>query len=379
MRQKKRKNKGCTTFLFVLFIIISIFAFIFLYSVPKKVARELGQPGSSLNLFQRAAIASNLVNEIETLKSPVSNVGDEMDFVVSEGESVQMICFRLERFGLIKAAEKFRLYLIYTGLDRQIRSGSFKLSPSISPIEISRVLTDLNRTSIPFSILPGWRLEDIASSLPTSGLTIEIQEFLDLAYNPSVDLQILIDLPDRASLEGYLFPDIYQVSRDISLQALLVQILERFNSTLTSDLRSAFSTQGFSLHEAVTLASIIQREAIIGEERPLIASVFYNRLESGMYLETDPTVQYALGFQEASNTWWKSPLFVKDLEINSLYNTYQHPGLPPGPISNPDLTSLMAVGYPAQTAYFYFRAKCDGSQLHNFAITFEEHLANECP
>jgi UPF0755 protein len=379
MRQKKRKNKGCTTFLFVLFIIISIFAFIFLYSVPKKVARELGQPGSSLNLFQRAAIASNLVNEIETLKSPLSNVGDEMDFVVSEGESVQMICLRLERSGLIKAAEKFRLYLIYTGLDRQIRSGSFKLSPSISPIEISRVLTDLNRTSIPFSILPGWRLEDIASSLPTSGLTIEIQEFLDLAYNPSVDLQILIDLPDRASLEGYLFPDIYQVSRDISLQALLVQILERFNSTLTSDLRSAFSTQGFSLHEAVTLASIIQREAIIGEERPLIASVFYNRLESGMYLETDPTVQYALGFQEASNTWWKSPLFFKDLEINSLYNTYQHPGLPPGPISNPDLTSLMAVGYPAQTSYFYFRAKCDGSQLHNFAITFEEHLANECP
>jgi UPF0755 protein len=379
MRQKKRKNKGCTTFLFVLFIIISIFAFIFLYSVPKKVARELGQSGSSLNPFQRVAIASNLVNEIETLKSPLSNVGDEMDFVVSEGESVQMICLRLERFGLIKAAEKFRLYLIYTGLDRQIRSGSFKLSPSISPIEISRVLTDLNRTSIPFSILPGWRLEDIASSLPTSGLTIEIQEFLDLAYNPSVDLQILIDLPDRASLEGYLFPDIYQVSRDISLQALLVQILERFNSTLTSDLRSAFSTQGFSLHEAVTLASIIQREAIIGEERPLIASVFYNRLESGMYLETDPTVQYALGFQEASNTWWKSPLFFKDLEINSLYNTYQHPGLPPGPISNPDLTSLMAVGYPAQTAYFYFRAKCDGSQLHNFAITFEEHLANECP
>jgi UPF0755 protein len=379
MRQKKRKNKGCTTFLFVLFIIISIFAFIFLYSVPKKVARELGQSGSSLNPFQRVAIASNLVNEIETLKSPLSNVGDEMDFVVSEGESVQMICLRLERSGLIKAAEKFRLYLIYTGLDRQIRSGSFKLSPSISPIEISRVLTDLNRTSIPFSILPGWRLEDIASSLPTSGLTIEIQEFLDLAYNPSVDLQILIDLPDRASLEGYLFPDIYQVSRDISLQALLVQILERFNSTLTSDLRSAFSTQGFSLHEAVTLASIIQREAIIGEERPLIASVFYNRLESGMYLETDPTVQYALGFQEASNTWWKSPLFFKDLEINSLYNTYQHPGLPPGPISNPDLTSLMAVGYPAQTAYFYFRAKCDGSQLHNFAITFEEHLANECP
>jgi UPF0755 protein len=98
-----------------------------------------------------------------------------------------------------------------------------------------------------------------------------------------------------------------------------------------------------------------------------------------MYLETDPTVQYSLGYQETSNTWWKSPLFYKDLEINSPYNTYLYPGLPPGPISNPDISSLIAVRYPAQTSYYYFRAKCDGSQLHNFAITFEEHLANECP
>lgn len=379
MQQKKSKNKGCAIFLFVLFIVIVIVAFIFLFCIPGKVSKELGPPGSSLNPLQRAIIALKLVNDIETLKNPLSSSEDELDFVVVEGESVQKICLRLERSSLIKDAEKLRLYLIYTGLDRQIRSGSFKLSPSISPIEISQVLTDLNRTSIPFSILPGWRLEEIAASLPTSGLMIDPQEFLALANNPSTDLRIAIDLPAGSSLEGYLYPDIYQVSRDISLLSLFNQILERFNSTLTSDLRSAFSTQGVSLHETVTLASIIQREAIIGEERPLIASVFYNRLEAGMFLETDPTVQYALGYQESSHTWWKSPLFYKDLEINSPYNTYQHPGLPPGPISNPDLTSLMAVGYPEQSAYYYFRAKCDGSQLHNFAITFEEHLANECP
>lgn len=379
MRQKMRKNKGCATFLFVFFIIIIIFAFIFLYSIPKKVSKDLGQPGSSLNPIQKAAIASELISDIDSLKTPLANVGEELDFVVSEGESVQLICLQLEQSNLIYDADVLRLYLIYTGLDRQIRAGSFKLSSSMSPIEISHELTDQNKTSIQFSILPGWRLEEIAASLPTSGLSIDPQEFLELAYNPSADLQLKIDLPAGSSLEGYLFPGIYQVSRDITVQLLLDQILERFSSTLTSDLRSAFSRQGINLHEGITLASIIQREAIIGEERPLIASVFYNRLEAGMFLETDPTVQYALGYQESSNTWWKAPLFYKDLEIISPYNTYQYPGLPPGPISNPDLSSLMAVGFPAQTSYYYFRAKCDGSQLHNFAITFEEHLANECP
>ena len=379
MQQKKRNNRGCGIFLFVLFATIGIIAIIIIYSIPKKVTKELGQSVSLLNPFQKVSIASKLVNNIDSLKTPLTNDGVELDFIISEGESVQLICLQLEQSKLIYDADVLRLYLIYSGLDRQIRAGSFKLSSSMSPIEISHELTDQNKTSIPFSILPGWRLEEIAASLPTSGLSIDSREFLELAYNPSTDLRLKIDLPPGSSLEGYLIPDIYQVSRDINIQSLFVQILERFNSTITSNLLSAFSTQGISLHEAVILASIIQREAIIEEERPLIASVFYNRLEAGMFLETDPTVQYALGFQESSNTWWKAPLFYKDLEIDSPYNTYQYPGLPPGPISNPDLSSLMAVGFPAQTSYYYFRAKCDGSQFHNFAITFEEHLANECP
>ena len=379
MRHKKRNNKGCATILLVLFLVIIVMASILLFIIPKIVSNELGQPGSSINIYQKVVLSLELVNDIESLKTSMSSYKDELDFIVSEGESVQLICSRLERSDLIKDADILRLYLIYSGLDRQIRSGSFKLNPSMSPIEISKALTDLNKTSIPFSILPGWRLEEIAASLPTSGLSIDPQEFLLLAYSPSDDLRIKIDLPAGTSLEGYLYPDIYQVSRDISLQSLFDQFLGRFNSTLPTDLRSTLSKQGVSLHEAVTLASIVQREAVIREERPLVASVFYNRLEAGMFLETDPTVQYSLGYQESSITWWKSPLFFKDLEVNSPYNTYQHPGLPPGPISNPDISSLVAVAYPAQTPYYYFRAKCDGSQLHNFAITFEEHLANECP
>ena len=379
MRHKKRNYKGCATILLVLFLVIIGMAFILLFIIPKIVSNELGQPGSSITSYQKVVLSVELVNDIDSLKTSLSSNKDELDFIVSEGESVQLICSRLEQSDLIKDADILRLYLIYSGLDRQIRSGSFKLNSYMSPIEISKALTDLNKTSVPFSILPGWRLEEIAASLPTSGLSIDPQEFLLLAYSPSDDLRIKIDLPVGTSLEGYLYPDIYQVSRDITLPSLFDQILGRFNSTFPSDLRSTLSKQGVSLHEAVTLASIIQREAVIREERPLIASVFHNRLEAGMYLETDPTVQYSLGYQESSNTWWKSPLFFKDLEVNSPYNTYQHPGLPPGPISNPDISSLVAVGYPAQTSYYYFRAKCDGSQLHNFAITFEEHLANECP
>jgi UPF0755 protein len=112
---------------------------------------------------------------------------------------------------------------------------------------------------------------------------------------------------------------------------------------------------------------------------PLIASVFLNRLAAGMPLEADSTAQYALGYQEKTHTWWKNPLSLGDLQVDSPYNTYLYGGLPPGPISNPGLNALRAVAFPAQAEYYYFRAACDGSGEHNFAETFEEHLQNACP
>ena len=129
----------------------------------------------------------------------------------------------------------------------------------------------------------------------------------------------------------------------------------------------------------MTLASIIQREAIVPEEQPTIASVFINRLVAGMPLETDPTIQYALGFNKGLNTWWKVPLSVDDLVVISPYNTYQNRGLPPGPICNPSLSALQAVANPAQTPYLYFRARCDNSHLHSFSETYQQHLNNGCP
>jgi UPF0755 protein len=129
----------------------------------------------------------------------------------------------------------------------------------------------------------------------------------------------------------------------------------------------------------VTIASIVQREAVVDTEMPLIASVFYNRLAIGMNLQTDPTIQYALGYNTAQGTWWTNPLSMDDLKIDSPYNTYIYPGLPPGPISNPGLAALEAVAHPTDSIYYYFQAKCDGSGLHNFSETFDQHQQNYCP
>jgi UPF0755 protein len=185
-------------------------------------------------------------------------------------------------------------------------------------------------------------------------------------------------IPAGATAEGFLAPGKYVLPRSTSAEQLVFLLLQQSSVGLTPELRSGFSAHGLTVFQAVTLASIIQREAVEAEEQPSMASVFLNRLAAGMRLETDPTIQYALGFDPVTNSWWKSPLSVDDLAIQSPYNTYQNPGLPPGPISNPSLSALQAVAYPAQTPYYFFRARCDGSGLHDFSETFDQHLQSGC-
>ena len=228
------------------------------------------------------------------------------------------------------------------------------------------------------TILPGWRVEEIANSLPTSGFGITPEEFLRAVQAHPDGYSFSMCLPD-ASLEGYLFPGSYTLPRTSTVADLLPQILMNFEAQVNPEVKNGFTNQGLDLCQAVTLASIVQREAIQEDEMPLIASVFYNRLNSGAELASDPTVQYAIGFNQDQGTWWTNPLSLQDLEFNSPYNTYMYKGLPPGPISNPGLAALRAVAFPAQTNYYYFRAGCDGSGRHLFAETYTEHLANECP
>jgi len=374
---KTRKNRLLPLFLLLILIILAAIV-IGIYGINSKIFSEFGKPAKNLSLTQRILYPIELFLHRDALTIPKNNSGLDQPFIVAQGESVSMICIRLEQSGLIKDAELLRTYLVYTGLDRQLQSGQFVLSASMSSIQIASALMDATPTEAVVSILPGWRIEEVAANVAGSGLAISREEFISEAYAPSPVYFTYLPLDNSPTLEGFLFPGIYMIPREESVGFVLSKILAEFNTNMDEDLLNGFARQGLSIYEAVTLASIVEKEAVVDDEKPLIASVFYNRLALGMRLETDPTVQYALGFQEEGSTWWKSPLTLADLEVESPYNTYSVYGLPPTPICNPDLGSLRAVAFPAETPYLYFRAACDGSGRHNFSITFEEHLNNAC-
>lgn len=373
----QRTSHGC---LFTTVILIVLTGAI-LYAgiqIPKTVSNKFGPPSRDLNIYQIYKYSIDLLLQEKDLTTPVQTNSAEAEFAISLGESVNSVASRLQEMGLIRSADAFTTYLIYTGLDKGIQSGNYQLNSGWTPVEVARKLQDSTPVNGTLVILPGWRMEEIAASLPTSGLSITPEDFLSAAQNPKGLDAIPTGLPRGASLEGYLFPDSYQVKRDATPDGLLNVILNKFDDQLTPALRKGFKKNNLTLHQAVILASIVQKESVHEDEQPEIASVFINRLALGMNLESDPTVQYAVGFDSDHNTWWKNPLTAKDLKIGSPYNTYQNPGLPPGPIANPGLSALTAVASPAQTDYLYFRSRCDQSGYHVFAQTYQQHLQNAC-
>ena len=344
--------------------------------IPAMAWQSFGAPSPRLDSLQRFTYAFDLVWNTGDLTQPPDSAGAEQVFVIQPGESVNSISDRLEQTGLIRNAQTFRTYLLWTGLDTIIQTGIYRLSPAQTGRDIAQMLKSTTLTEVTFSVLPGWRMEEIAASLPSSGLDITPSAFLAAAAAPANPPGFL---PAGVSAEGFLLPGTYILPRSTSADQLVYLLMQSFSSGLTPDLQSGFSSHGLTVFQAVTLASIIQREAVVADEMPMIASVFYNRLAVNMRLQTDPTVQYALGYDTAHATWWTTPLSLDDLKADSPYNTYLHPGLPPGPISNPGLAALQAVAAPAQSKYFYFQARCDKSGLHNFAETLAQHQQNNCP
>lgn len=345
--------------------VLSILGALTLRRIPSQAEVIFGPPSPNIDFSQKLLLSWKLLQTETELTSPVDMLGSEVPFQISLGESPTSIANRLEAVGVITDARAFRNFLIYAGLDTQIQAGVYSLSPAISTIQIAYTLLDATPAAVPFAVLAGWRIEEVAESLPNSGLSIQPEVFKMEAQS--------------RNLEGFLLPGIYTVPRTISTAGLLDVLTTAFDDAVTAEIKAGFSNQGLTINEGVRLASIVEREAVIDSEKPLIASVFLNRLLMGMKLEADPTVQYSIGYNQAQATWWTNPLSAIDLRVNSHYNTYLYPGLPPGAICNPSLESLKAVALPAQTPYYYFRATCDGSGHHNFSETFDEHLGNACP
>lgn len=337
-----------------------------------------GPASTELSQLDHYRLAFQLVGDQNQLLQPVNPRGGEQDFVIEGGQGASDVLSNLKQQGLIPDEESARNYLIYTGLDTQLQAGEYKLNQAMSPVEMLVTMLDSTPKVVTFTILPGWRLEEVAASLPTSGLAFTPEEFMRVVELRTFPFSFVEKIPENGNLEGYLFPDSYSVPRETGSHELVTMLLQNFDNKVTGEIRRGIRDQGLSLHEGLILASIVEKEGVVPEERPKIASVFLNRLALGMNLETDPTVQYALGYNQDQSTWWTNPLTAENLNVSSLYNTYQHAGLPPGPIANPSLSAIQAVADPVQTAFYYFRAKCDGSGLHNFATTFEEHLGNAC-
>ncbi len=362
------------------FVLLSLAAIILIsvvvISLPLAAARIYGPPAQGLSFPQVLEYSGKILWDDGLITKPRNPSAAEQSFIVEQGERLPSFVNRLQQVGIIDDASILRDYLVYTGLDTSVQSGEYKLSAAMSIVDIAHKIQDASPSDVTFVVLSGWRIEEIAASLPTSGLNITPNEFISAATNTQGNYDYLVG---ATSTEGFLFPDSYILARQSTTRELLDALLRNFSLHLVVDMREGFDRQGLTVYQAVTLASIIQREAVRADEAPKIASVYLNRTRIGMRLEADPTVQYALGYNSKKLTWWTNPLNLDDLKIPSTYNTYLILGLPPTPIDNPGLNALRAVAFPADTPYFYFSARCDGSGYHDFAETFNEHLNNLCP
>lgn len=286
--------------------------------------------------------------------SPINNSDrSQKIFVVSQGKSIRAIGNDLEKAGLIKNALAFFLWVKWQKLENKIQSGDFRLSPSQS---LATITQNLTHGSLDYwlTIVPGKRATEVAEILKEKAPN----------YTDSWRQKLVTN-------EGYLFPDSYLIPTSDTIEHIIVLIRKNFDAKVAT---IGELPANISQNKLVIIASVIEKEAQFLQDQAMVASVIYNRLEQNMPLQMDPTVQYAIGYNQREHAWWTKGLTVDDLKIDSPYNTYLHTGLPPTAICNPGISALKATIQPAKTDYLYYVSDKTG-HLH-FAKTLEQHNAN---
>lgn len=310
-----------------------------------------------LTVFLTLVVASLVIGYMwfsEGLRSVVPGSTVTKVFTIEPGTTLRDIADDLESQGLVRSKLIFFLYVRSSSFSQRIQAGTYRLSPAMDARTIAATLTK-GTNDVWITTLEGWRLDEIATKI-TKELSIPEREFLKFAQ------------------EGYMFPETYLIPRSATASAIAKLFRETFEKKLTSDLREYSKRQNLSVDEVVTLASVVEREGKSDSDRPMIAGILLKRLRAGWPLQADATLQYALGYQSVDKTWWKPVLTEEDKLIDSPYNTYKHPGLPPGPISNPGLAAIKAVIYPKTSEYWYYLHTPNGKVY--YAKTIEEHQAN---
>lgn len=292
------------------------------------------------------------------------------------GDTAAQMADRLYAAGLIDSPRRWTTLVQLLGWEDGLEAGEYSFEAGLSSYEIARRVHRGERSPLRIIIPEGLRLEQIAERLQAERIVSAADFFAALQRPENAAGALAASRPRGLGLEGYLFPADYDFPLGVTADQVVRAMLERFDAQTAPLLLNA-DLQQRSLHAVLTIASIVEREAVLDEERPIIAAVLWNRIELGMPLQADPTVQYAVANDPASvaaHGWWKRDLTLEDLASPSAWNTYTAPALPPTPIAAPGLASLRAALAPAVTPYLFFFARGDGS--HAFAETYEEHQAN---
>ena len=296
-----------------------------------------------------------------TLPDNLASLHEGVELIVPKGTSLKVFADSLEAKGVIKNAELFVFWAKSLGLEHQLPSGKFKVPDGLNYVQLVRYFTRVKPEFVSITLIEGWPTKKILSKL-TEDLKLNYNVLDSLAKDSMFLTSFGIPIPD---VTGYLLPDTYVFAFGIDEKQVMSFLIHRTLDIFKPDsIQKRMKILGLNRHQILTIASIVEGEAVRDEERAIIASVYLNRLKRGMRLQADPTVQFLINDGPRRLTY-------RDLKIESPYNTYLHAGLPPGPINNPGKKSIMATIFAANTKYLYFVAKGDGS--HFFARTAREH------
>ncbi len=295
---------------------------------------------------------------------------NKVSVVVEEGATTESIGDALEEKGVIGSTFIFKIKSKMAGNDGKYQPGVYSLSPSQSMTEIMDIIVSGKSDVARFTIPEGYTTEQTMDVIVKKGLVTE-EEFMDEVENGDFDYRFLSDSPSGPTrLEGYLYPDTYEVYKNATAHDIIDRMLSQFNALVTDEDYDRASELGMDMREIVTIASLIERETKVADERAKVASVVYNRLDIGMKLQIDASIQYILDEP-------KEHLLYSDLAIESPYNTYLNAGLPPGPICSPRIECIEAALHPEDTKYIYYVMKPELDGSHNFSETAAEFEKNK--
>jgi UPF0755 protein len=310
--------------------------------------------------FLFIAAAGVYLNIVTYAQKPPDTEVVEQAIVVESGQGFKATSGLLHQKGIILYPFKFRLYARIKGYDKRIKAGEYMLSSAMTPQKILETMVDgkvrLHRLTIP----EGYNLGQIARAVETAGFAFGA-DFLKAAADPDF---VRAKGIDAQTFEGYLFPDTYYFPKGVTPENIISMMVKRFWSVFKPEWKERAKALGLTIHQVITLASIIEKETAVADERPVISSVFHNRLKRNMRLESDPTVIYGIEDYDGNIT-------RKDLKRPTPYNTYIRKGLPPGPISNTGAEAIKAALYPADTKFLYFVSRND--RTHHFSTNFRDH------